>query len=53
MLIYRVGSFPLHAFLIFLLDSHFGHDKSKAILPYAALPSNPTLFFMGDGVSGS
>lgn len=33
-------------------ESHFGHDKSKAILPYKELQSRPTLFFCGDGVSG-
>ena len=33
-------------------DSGFGHDKSKAILPYRDLPHKPTLFFCGDGVSG-
>ena len=33
-------------------DSGFGHDKSKAILPYRDLPSKPTVFFCGDGVSG-
>ena len=33
-------------------DSGFGHDKSKAITPYRDLPSKPTLFFCGDGVSG-
>lgn len=33
-------------------DSGYGHDKSKAILPYRDLPSKPTLFFCGDGVSG-
>jgi len=32
-------------------ESGFGHDKSKAILPYRDLPSKPTLFFCGDGVS--
>ncbi|KAL7412702.1 HAD-like domain-containing protein [Mrakia frigida] len=32
-------------------ESGFGHDKSKAILPYADLPNPPTLFFLGDGVS--
>ena len=32
-------------------ESGFGHDKSKAILPYRDLPSSPTLFFCGDGVS--
>lgn len=37
--------------------SHFGHDKSLAIRPYAAhiakLPDSerPTLFYAGDGVS--
>lgn len=33
-------------------ESHFGHDKSKAILPYRDLEDPPTLFFCGDGVSG-
>jgi 2-hydroxy-3-keto-5-methylthiopentenyl-1-phosphate phosphatase len=33
-------------------QSGFGHDKSKAILPYRDLESSPTLFFCGDGVSG-
>ncbi|KAK4689159.1 hypothetical protein P7C73_g939, partial [Tremellales sp. Uapishka_1] len=32
-------------------ESGFGHDKSKAILPYRDLPHAPTLFFCGDGVS--
>lgn len=34
-------------------DSGFGHDKSLAIRPYAALPEEkrPTLFYAGDGVS--
>jgi 2,3-diketo-5-methylthio-1-phosphopentane phosphatase len=34
-------------------DSSFGHDKSLAIRPYAALPEEkrPTLFYAGDGVS--
>ncbi|KAF8655363.1 hypothetical protein AX16_003098 [Volvariella volvacea WC 439] len=32
-------------------SSGFGHDKSQAILPYRELPSPPTLFFFGDGVS--
>lgn len=33
--------------------SHFGHDKSLAIKPYAALPPNerPILLYAGDGVS--
>ncbi|TFY74016.1 hypothetical protein EWM64_g9996 [Hericium alpestre] len=34
-------------------SSHFGHDKSQAILPYNRLPNPPTLFFFGDGVSGA
>ena len=33
-------------------NSVYGHDKSRAILPYRELPSPPTLFFFGDGVSG-
>jgi 2-hydroxy-3-keto-5-methylthiopentenyl-1-phosphate phosphatase len=33
-------------------ESGFGHDKSKAILPYRDLAHRPTLFFCGDGVSG-
>jgi 2-hydroxy-3-keto-5-methylthiopentenyl-1-phosphate phosphatase len=33
-------------------ESHYGHDKSKAILPYKDLEDPPTLFFCGDGVSG-
>jgi 2,3-diketo-5-methylthio-1-phosphopentane phosphatase len=34
-------------------DSHFGHDKSLEIRPYAALPDaeRPTMFYAGDGVS--
>ncbi|EEP76319.1 conserved hypothetical protein [Uncinocarpus reesii 1704] len=34
-------------------DSHFGHDKSIEIKPYAALSSDerPTLLYAGDGVS--
>ncbi|GIJ81803.1 hypothetical protein Asppvi_000306 [Aspergillus pseudoviridinutans] len=34
-------------------DSHFGHDKSLEIKPYAALPvdKRPTLLYAGDGVS--
>lgn len=32
--------------------SGYGHDKSKAILPYRDLAHKPTLFFCGDGVSG-
>ncbi|GAB7343187.1 hypothetical protein MBLNU457_1256t1 [Dothideomycetes sp. NU457] len=39
--------------LVFHDDSHFGHDKSLTIRPYAQLPDNerPTLFYAGDGVS--
>ena len=33
-------------------DSSFGHDKSKAILPYRDLDDPPVLVFCGDGVSG-
>lgn len=36
-----------------LLRSGFGHDKSQAILPYRKLIEPPTLFFFGDGVSGT
>ncbi|KAJ5168185.1 Pdp3-interacting factor 1 [Penicillium canariense] len=34
-------------------ESHFGHDKSLEIKPYAALPDNerPILLYAGDGVS--
>ena len=32
-------------------DSHFGHDKSLAIRPYAALENPPTMIYCGDGVS--
>ncbi|KAL9089389.1 MAG: hypothetical protein Q9165_005710 [Trypethelium subeluteriae] len=34
-------------------DSHFGHDKSLTIRPYAQLPAStrPVLFYAGDGVS--
>ncbi|EAW10699.1 putative Phosphoserine phosphatase [Aspergillus clavatus NRRL 1] len=34
-------------------ESHFGHDKSLEIKPYAALPDEerPTLLYAGDGVS--
>jgi 2,3-diketo-5-methylthio-1-phosphopentane phosphatase len=34
-------------------DSHFGHDKSLEIKPYAQLPHDerPTLLYAGDGVS--
>ncbi|KAF7592187.1 hypothetical protein BBP40_000528 [Aspergillus hancockii] len=34
-------------------ESHFGHDKSLEIKPYAALPDSvrPTLLYAGDGVS--
>lgn len=38
--------------MIFLV-SHFGHDKSLTLRPYAQLPAEerPTLFYAGDGVS--
>ncbi|GMK59650.1 hypothetical protein CspeluHIS016_0802560 [Cutaneotrichosporon spelunceum] len=32
-------------------ESGFGHDKSQSIIPYRSIPSRPTLFFAGDGVS--
>jgi 2-hydroxy-3-keto-5-methylthiopentenyl-1-phosphate phosphatase len=34
-------------------SSHFGHDKSLEIKPYAALPKGerPILLYAGDGVS--
>jgi 2,3-diketo-5-methylthio-1-phosphopentane phosphatase len=34
-------------------ESGFGHDKSREIRPYAALPEGkrPTMFYAGDGVS--
>ena len=34
-------------------NSHFGHDKSLEIRPYAKLPEEvrPTMFYAGDGVS--
>ncbi|KAJ7268218.1 HAD-like domain-containing protein [Mycena haematopus] len=32
-------------------SSGYGHDKSRAILPYKDLESPPLLFFFGDGVS--
>ena len=37
--------------IVFHDDSHFGHDKSLAIKPYAALPTAPTMVYCGDGVS--
>ncbi|KAI1007866.1 hypothetical protein K3495_g360 [Podosphaera aphanis] len=38
---------------VFHDDSHFGHDKSLEIKPYASLPDGqrPILFYAGDGVS--
>jgi len=38
---------------VLMLGSHFGHDKSLEIRPYAELPDNerPTMFYAGDGVS--
>lgn len=39
--------------IIYHDDTHFGHDKSIEIRPYAALPDDqrPTMFYAGDGVS--
>lgn len=39
--------------IVFHDESHFGHDKSLDIRPYAELPDNirPTMFYAGDGVS--
>ncbi|BFZ55210.1 Pdp3-interacting factor 1 [Savitreella phatthalungensis] len=39
--------------ILFHDDSHFGHDKSLAIRPYAALPEGerPKMVYCGDGVS--
>jgi 2,3-diketo-5-methylthio-1-phosphopentane phosphatase len=39
--------------IVFRDESHFGHDKSLEIRPYASLPAGvrPTLFYAGDGVS--
>lgn len=37
--------------IVYRDESHFGHDKSRAIKPYAQLPNRPTLFYCGDGVS--
>ncbi|KAJ9111093.1 hypothetical protein QFC19_001291 [Naganishia cerealis] len=34
-------------------ESGFGHDKSKAILPYRDLAHKPTLFFCGDDMSAA
>lgn len=39
--------------IINLPVSGYGHDKSMAILPYRELQNPPTLFFFGDGVSGT
>jgi hypothetical protein len=39
--------------LLTCVDVDFGHDKSRAIKPYAALPADgrPILVYCGDGVS--
>ncbi|KAJ8099694.1 HAD-like domain-containing protein [Lipomyces tetrasporus] len=39
--------------IVYRDESGFGHDKSRAIKPYAALPKEerPVLFYAGDGVS--
>lgn len=45
----------LHALVQYanVQSSHFGHDKSLEIKPYAAVPfdERPTLLYAGDGVS--
>jgi 2-hydroxy-3-keto-5-methylthiopentenyl-1-phosphate phosphatase len=39
--------------IVYRDESSFGHDKSRAIRPYASLPNDvrPTLLYCGDGVS--
>lgn len=37
--------------IIFRDESPFGHDKSRAIRPYAEQPDRPILLYAGDGVS--
>lgn len=39
--------------VMLMLFSHFGHDKSLTLRPYAQLPADkrPTMFYAGDGVS--
>ncbi|KAG5355825.1 Pdp3-interacting factor 1 [Yarrowia sp. B02] len=39
--------------IVYRDESHFGHDKSRCIKPYAQLPADkrPTMFYCGDGVS--
>ena len=37
--------------IVFHDPSHFGHDKSLAIKPYAALDKPPMMVYCGDGVS--
>lgn len=37
--------------IVFRDETPFGHDKSRAIKPYAQLPNRPALFYCGDGVS--
>lgn len=32
-------------------DNHYGHDKSKSILPYRNLKNPPLIIFAGDGIS--
>lgn len=45
--------FDISVYLRLRLFSHFGHDKSLEIKPYAALPDGerPVLLYAGDGVS--
>ncbi|KAA8915516.1 hypothetical protein TRICI_002321 [Trichomonascus ciferrii] len=37
--------------IIYRDESSFGHDKSRALRPYAQLKERPVLFYCGDGVS--
>lgn len=37
--------------IVFRDESDFGHDKSRAIRPYASLAKRPILLYAGDGVS--
>ncbi|CAN6631779.1 polyol phosphate phosphatase Pyp1p [Trichomonascus vanleenenianus] len=37
--------------IVYRDESSFGHDKSRAIRPYAQLENRPPMFYCGDGVS--
>lgn len=37
--------------IVYRDESHFGHDKSRAIKPYATKSPRPVLLYAGDGVS--